>query len=251
MRSPGFSGFIRSNVVGLVAIFIALGGTAGALSGKNKVDSGDIKRGNVKSSDLARNAVKSPKVARDTLNGTDILESSLVLPPPSGPAGGDLAGNYPDPSLRDGVVTPAKFGTIPAVRAFHSTTQSIPANTLTDVALDSEAFDTASMHDTGANNSRLTAPVSGLYSITAAAAWFVNPTGFRTAQIWRNDQTILLSDDVHPDQDTDHVLATLAPLSAGDYVELRVSQTSGGPLNLATGPQGETPVLAMHWVAPG
>jgi hypothetical protein len=45
------SGHVRSNVVGYVAVFLALTGTAIALPGKNSVNSGDIKNNQVKSVD--------------------------------------------------------------------------------------------------------------------------------------------------------------------------------------------------------
>jgi hypothetical protein len=54
-------------VVAVIALFVALGGSAAALSGKNTVDSGDIINGEVKSKDVENNS----------LTGTDILESSL------------------------------------------------------------------------------------------------------------------------------------------------------------------------------
>ena len=55
--------FIRDNVVGLVALAIALGGTAYAAAPRDSVDSRAIKNRAVKTKDLGRNAVKGSKVA--------------------------------------------------------------------------------------------------------------------------------------------------------------------------------------------
>lgn len=82
--------FARSNLLGLMAIFIVLGGTALALPGKNKVNSGDIKQGQVKTLDLGRgavtkaklhtNSVTGGKVRNDSLTGNDVDESTLSIP---------------------------------------------------------------------------------------------------------------------------------------------------------------------------
>lgn len=64
-------------VLGVIAIMVALAGTAGALPGKNSVDSGDIKKNAVKSSDIARKAVKSRHIARDAVKGAQVKESTL------------------------------------------------------------------------------------------------------------------------------------------------------------------------------
>ncbi len=84
--------FLRSNLLGLVAIFIVLGGTAIALPGKNKVDSGDIKQGQVRTLDIHRSAVTKSKLRRNAVDGSrvrnnsltadDIDESTLDLDPP-------------------------------------------------------------------------------------------------------------------------------------------------------------------------
>ncbi|MDX6588474.1 MAG: hypothetical protein QOI31_2947 [Solirubrobacterales bacterium] len=58
---------IRSNVLGIVAIYIALGGTALALPGKNTVDSGDIKNGQVKGVDVAQDGLTGEAIDEDTL----------------------------------------------------------------------------------------------------------------------------------------------------------------------------------------
>ncbi len=54
-------------IVALLALVVALGGTAGALPGKGSVQSNDIKK----------NAVKGKHVKNDSIKGADVLESSL------------------------------------------------------------------------------------------------------------------------------------------------------------------------------
>ena len=75
---------IRSNIYGLIALFIALGGTAYAThpGGANTISSVDIIDGEVRSPDIGNNQVRSAAVADDTtgfaLTGTDIANASLT-----------------------------------------------------------------------------------------------------------------------------------------------------------------------------
>lgn len=82
---------IRSNVVGYVALFVALSGTAWAATelGKNDVKSKHIGKGQVKNTDLGDGSVTSAKVADGSLFSEDFATGELSGGPegPEGPEG--------------------------------------------------------------------------------------------------------------------------------------------------------------------
>ena len=70
---------LRSNVVGYVALFVALSGTAIALPGQDTVSSGDIIDGQVKTDDISdTNGVRSTDVRDDTLGGGGLAPADLA-----------------------------------------------------------------------------------------------------------------------------------------------------------------------------
>lgn len=73
---------LRSNVVGYIALIVALSGTAGAvngpLPGKNKVGTQDIIDGEVKAADLNPGSVKNAKLGVDSVEGSKVLDGSLT-----------------------------------------------------------------------------------------------------------------------------------------------------------------------------
>jgi len=123
---------------------------------------------------------------------------------------------------------------IQGARVYNSANLSIPNNTETALALDSEGYDTDTIHDTVTNNSRLTCKTAGKYLIIAQAWWAGNSTGFRAVTIKLNGATVLaqvLREPVGTYQ-CRMITTTIYDLAVDDYVEVTVTQTSGAALNV-------------------
>lgn len=132
------------------------------------------------------------------------------------------------------LATEAESPTPPKCRAYHSTTQSLTTATLTAIALNSERFDTDTIHDTATNNSRLTCKTAGLYLITGCLGYAAHATGERSTIIRLGGATQIggtagLSGGAT--LPTRHTVSTIYPLAVNDYVELVGYQSSGGALN--------------------
>ena len=248
-----------ANVMSTIAVFVALGGSAYAaatITGADVVNeslTGDDVQGRGGSSPV-NGSLTSAEIGGQAANpstGTPFIDGTLTQwdIKNSSVATDDLANR---------AVTPAKVGTIPAARARKTSNQSIPDVTNTTLTFEGESFDTAGLHNPSANNTRLTAPTSGLYQVTAGVAWAGNDTRNRMLGLTVNGGGCCVGTSLVPaavaGAQTLQTSSDLLKLSAGEFVEAVVRQSSGGNLSAGPGPfvGGTADVfLAMTWVGPG
>jgi hypothetical protein len=213
-----------SNVVASMCLFLVLGGgSALALKGRNKVDSGDIVNGAIRSRDIRDSTIDTFDVGAGQIGPADrgAAPGARISQPRSGPgcAGG----------------------------------QSVPDSTDQPLLFAVEEFDPDGAHVldstcTNPDRSRLTAPLDGIYEIGSAVEWPVDSDGARTLSLRLNGATPIATDRARAvsGSSTLQTVQTLVRMEEGDYVEAVVRQTANNPLVV----QGATNSLAFAWLSP-
>jgi hypothetical protein len=128
----------------------------------------------------------------------------------------------------------------PRCRATHSTTQSVANVNWATVSLDSEDFDTGSMH---AADHYVTIPAGGdgLYWIHGKVTFATNAAGSRTVGLvlFSSGASLLqVNQAAVADTDTVVQVSLLRQCVAGEAFYLQVYQSSGGALNIGNAAAG-------------
>lgn len=114
--------------------------------------------------------------------------------------------------------------------------QSIANNTTTYIPLAAESLDNANMHDPVTNNSRITLVNAGVYLALGSVAWAASAAGtIRQGQIRRNrtsTEAEITADPNGASAVVSYMVPALNQYSATDYLELAVTQDTGGALNV-------------------
>ena len=271
-----------ADVISTLCLFLLVsGGTAVALNGSNTVFSDDIVDGAVKTQDISdTNGVWSADVRDDTLESGGLQAADLrpdsvgASEVAAGAVGTDevasdslLADDLATSSVGETEIASSAVGssevidgslgtselssTIPAARVTNSADELTRDHIGESLPFDSERYDTAGMH-TATNNSRLTAPVKGIYAVSASVTWSSDPDGSRFVGLKKNGDTFIAA-QTQPaiaGNATDQEVSHQVLLQEGEYVEVRVHKVSGNPLAVLKF-QESSPEFSMTWLAPG
>jgi hypothetical protein len=131
---------------------------------------------------------------------------------------------------------------------------AISTTNTVEVALtfDSERNDVGAFHSTGSQTERLVIPADGFYGVFGSVIFAGDPDGRRNLFLRVDGTTYIAKQTMITDPGGGAIelaIATGYHFTAGQYVELMVSQNSGGNLDVnSTG--NSTPEFGAYFIAP-
>lgn len=166
------------------------------------------------------------------------------------------------PTLASGSrLTPARLafvaGNRPAAKLRQTVAQAIPNNSPTALTFNVEDLDSdpdgIGGHSTSSNTSRYTCRYPGWYRVGGGVSVANNGTGVRVLS-WAVNGTHVAGSDVLAFAASGNSIrlsarADLIRLNEGDYLELRIYQSSGGALNTAV-TNDEQSTMSVTWERP-
>ena len=150
--------------------------------------------------------------------------------------------------LRDNV---AFLANPPKVRAYNSAAISTTTATATLITLDSERYDTDTMHSTATNTGRITFTTAGTYRYTARIAFASGAGDYREVKIRLGGATDIDLDSrgvAGGGNYTTCICTGEYAFTAGQYIEMFAYQNSGGNLNVVVA-GNYSPEFSAVWVS--
>ncbi len=151
-------------------------------------------------------------------------------------------------TVADGSITPAKLAVVPSARVTKDGLQAANGDTPVAASWNTEEFDTANLWSPG-SPTRLTAPISGIYLVTAGAIRELNSAAIPSLAIRVGGTVDYAAEDPQPLASASRLpiqsISTIVPLTAGEYVEMTYSgQAIDGFFN------SRRTHLSMTWLSP-
>lgn len=215
---------VRVKASGITANEIAAGAVGSSELATDAVTATAIAAGAVGSSELATDSVTADKIAAGAVGNSELASSAVD----NGKVASGSFTNILNTKLADY-----------AGKAAASGTQSI--NNATDTAVTlaaADIYDYASAHNPSSNSSRVYLQANGVYHFAASLGYAAASGGLRNLVMKRYNSSgveqELVAVSSCPGIAGEPVFLAIAGTCsgvAGDYVELRTSQSSGGPLS--------------------
>jgi hypothetical protein len=250
-----------STLVAAIAVVVAVGGIAyAAIPGSSGTIQGcyQKKNGNLRLVESASECRNSEQPISWNQKGEPGPPGTAGRPGPPGPEGDQGPPGPPGPPGVKGDPGDVLNTEVPAARVHKSSSaeQIIPTGICcgpsNPLGFDVEDFDTAGLHN-GANPSRLTAPIDGIYQVSAGVVWRPNNRAAnRDLRIVVNGSCCFATSELPANtsggnRTTHQTVSDLVELSAGDFVQALAAQESGAA---ATVGGFGTSFLAMSWAGP-
>lgn len=139
--------------------------------------------------------------------------------------------------------------TTPRTSVYNNGTQSIASGSFVALTFDSEEYDIGPMHDAVTNTSRVTIPSgqAGLY-LVSGYVYFSNINAAIFATIYKNGgevRGVRVSAKGNGSEDFALSVTTHLSVSAGDYIELRAQQNTGGAASVGSATTGVSNRLSV------